>query len=342
MRFLIAGDTLPGGTFDRDKISAIHKALEGRDYSITDLLAFNSTEEAHEIRRGDIKGWFAGQDLKELNRKFIHRVQAFKPDILVLGSIDMVSLFMFPETIKRLRWDMPVVCLFGDDEFMLNRHAHWVGRFDKNIAYVKWCADYYNNIVPGSTYYMPVGVDFHERDFDKLQCKPEYDAIFVGNPFGNRPELLEAIVSAFRFTGGIKLAIFGNDKWQDYPKLREYHKGYLYADKTGEMIRNSKIVLSPMEDHLTGAPHMNATIWLAIKEGRLPICSEYPVLKDYGLERMIPSYRSKKELCELLGHYAQASDREIVARILFEYTKKGFDYVNLFRDMFYYLGKEFA
>jgi len=341
MKFLIAGDTLPGGTFDRDKIPAIRKALAGKEHEIIDLLSFNSDKEAHSILRGDIKGWFAKQDLKELNRKFINRIEAFNPDILVLGSIDMVSLFMFPETIKRLRWDMAVVCLFGDDEFMLNRHAHWVGRFDKNIAYVKWCADYYNNIVPGSTYYMPVGVDFYERNFGKLQTETEYDAIFIGNPFGVRPQLLEAIVSDFRFKGGINLAIFGNDKWQDYPQLREYHKGILTADRTSEEIQKAKMVLCFTEDHLTGASHMNASIWLAIKEGRLPICTYYPVLEDYGLT--VPIYSSPAELVGVVKYYLNhPNERQFKAMNLFGKVKQDFDYVNLFRDMFDSLEKEFA
>jgi len=336
MKFLIAGNTLPGGTFDRDKIPAIRKALAGKEHKIIDLLSFNNDKEAHSILRGDIKGWFAKQDLKELNRKFIQRVQAFKPDILVLGSIDMVSLFMFPETIKRLRWDMSVVCLFGDDEFMLNRHAHWVGRFDKNIAAVKWCADYYNNIVPGSTYYMPWGVDFHERDFDKLQCESEYDAIFVGNPFGNRPELLEEIVCA----GGVNLAIFGNEKWQGYPRLKEYHKGFLTADMTSEEIRKAKMVLCFTEDHLTGANHMNASIWLAIKEGRLPICTEYPVLEDYGLA--VPTYSSPAELTGVIKYYLDSpNERQFMAMNLFGKVKEEFDFVNIFRDMFDSLENEF-
>jgi len=348
-KFIIACDTLPGGTFDRDKLPAIREALKGYEHEIIDLFEFNSLEEAHAIRRGDIKKWFAKADLKKLNRKFTEKVFsssrippgysdmpfAMGKNILILGTLDLVSLFLFPETIKQLQWHMPVVCMFGDDEFMLNRHAHWVERFNKCVVYVKWCADYYNNIVPGSTYYLPWGCHFKERDFDKLQVpekEKEYDVIFIGSEFGNRFR----IVGEFNqhWSKCLRFKVFGGEDWLKVPLLpMEQYGGFLDAENIGPTIRKSKLTVVGAGDHLTGEPHMTGTLWAVIKEGQLPICSYYPVpIEDYGLG--VPMFFESNVRGQVESLLESPGKRIAKARELFEKTKRDFDFVNLYRDLF--------
>lgn len=336
MQFLIACDTLPGGTFDRDKIPAIKEALAGKEYEMIDLFSF-AHENPHTIRTGDIKGFFANADLKELNERFLKLMTFYSPKILVLCTLDLVSLFLFPETLRELRQKMKVVCFFGDDEYMLNRHAHWVDRFDKNVAYVKWCADYYNNIVPGSTYYLPHGCYFYERDFDKLQDEKEYDVIFIGNPFGERIEIAKKI-QRIGDGLGIKTKVFGNEEWKKYPVD---YGGFLGADTINAQIRKSRIVVSGSADHITGKPHLSGTPFVVIKNGSLPMCTPYPpFINDYGLN--IPSFSLGFLETIIKIFFCRPISTASRARELFEKTKKDFDFVNLFGELFGKLEKEFA
>ena len=337
-KFLIACDTLPGSTFDRDRLPAIREALSGYDHEIFDLFAFTSKKESHEIRRGNIKAWFAKADLKLINKQFFHNLR-FKGHygltILVINTLDLASLFLFPETIKALQGDgIKVVCVFGDDEFMLNRHSHWVDRFDACVTFVKWCADYYNNIVPGSTYYLPGGVDFPEKSFEKLQVpekEKEFDIVFIGNPFGERLEIVQSLNKLGRLKN-LRIGVYGN--WEGYPEADGINQGFLDADHIGAAIRNSKLTVVGMGDHLTGAPHHSGTFWTVIKEGQLPVCSYYPIYtEDYGFN--VSMFKGPEDLWDVVSPLLKnADERRKRARELFEKVKKDFDFVNLYRELF--------
>ena len=103
-RFLLACDTLPSNPWQRDRLPAIHKALEGWDYNIIDLFEFNSLKEAHDIRRTKVHyNFFSNGNLQEINEKFYRKITSFECDILVLGTLDCYSWFLFPDMVKRLQ-----------------------------------------------------------------------------------------------------------------------------------------------------------------------------------------------------------------------------------------------
>lgn len=362
MKFLIAGDTYPENPWSRERLPAMREALKGYDHEIIDLFEFNSEEEAHEIRRTNThKEYFAKCDLADINRKFIEKVIALCSyqtahakrsycighAVLVLGTLDCVSLFLFPETIKLIQEQgIKVVCFFGDDEFMLQRHSHWVDRFDKCGAYVRWCADYYNNIVPGSTYYLPWGAYFPEEDFDKLQIKKEGDVVFVGAPFdnpdGERPKCLRALIE-----NKIDVSIYGGEGWETIHNgfFKKHYKGYLPVPAVPETLQKYKISLAFLEDHLTGSVHNNANIWLAARAGVACISTYYdPLFKEYGFKERVDivTFHSSMQLVDLtkailnngLCGLSRGNHTKVVAKSLFNHVKENFNFVNLYKDFF--------
>ena len=332
-------DTLPTNPMHRDRLPAIKEAFEGFDFDIEDLFNFNSLEEAHEIRKGDIKGWFAKRDLKKLNNKFLDRVFSYEPDILILANLDCFSLFLSPDIIRGLGSMMLTVGFLGDDEYMLNRNAHWLPLFDRTVAYAKWVVDHYNTYPAGRCYWLPNSCHFPEKDFDKLQKKKTNDVFFMGSPFGRRPEILNQIAES-----GVKLSIFGSEKWNRYESLKPFYKGFLDSDKVDAEVRKSKIVLALLENHLNGALHMTTKPWDAVKNGTLPVCTYYPPLEeDYGFKdgSSVVMARDSQQMVELVNKYLLNDEkRVVVARRMFNRTQKKFDYVKMYRKLFKQLAKD--
>ena len=345
---LFATDTYSENPDSIFRLPAIREAIQGRDHKIIDLFEpFIPVAEAHEIRRTNThKEYFANRDPQHANEKFLSYMNDNLKfgDTLVLGTLDCVSLFLFPDTIRLIRnnW-IKVVCFFGDDEFMLNRHAHWVERFDLNVAYVKWCADYYNNIVPGSTYHLPLGSYFKKPDdlllgIPDLRPDIEGDVVFVGSSFsdpdGERPSCLRHLIEK-----GVDVTIYGNG-WDTMHGgfFQKNWKGYLPTTRVVDTIKRYKISLAFLGDHLTGAPHMNASIWTAAAAGVGCFCTQYkPLFSDYGFTEGTNIVTFKYELD--LSHAAKTwleTDHilKTMGRNLYSFVIKNFNLVNLYKDFF--------
>jgi hypothetical protein len=338
LRFLLACDTMPSNPWERERLPAIREALSGWPHDIIDLFAFHSVEKAHHIHRTKSHAvFFSGRNLHELNRNFYRKVSSFGCDILMLGTLDCYSWFLFPDTVDQFRKDgIYVVGILGDDEFMFHRNRLHVPMFNKTVAYVRHCVDLYNELVPNSCTWFPNSCLFPEKDFEKLQVHEDektFDVVLFGAPFGNRPDLIRALIRT-----GVKVALFGSPKWKAYADLEPYYHGFLDSDQIDNTIRKSKIVLALLEDHLTGALHMNTKVWEAVRMGQMPVATYYPpLIEDYGFteDEDIVMYHSEEDLVRKVIHYlADPDDRRRVAANLFRNTRKRFDYRRMYSNLF--------
>lgn len=341
--FLLACDTLPSNPWERDRLPAIRKALTNWKHNIIDIYEFNSRKEAHEIHLMKGCPFFDDNNLVELNRKFYERVLSYKCDILILGTIDNYSWFLLPETVADLqREGVCVVGIFGDDEFTSKYNRFYVPMFDKVVAYVQSCVDYYNSLIPGCCYYLPNSCHIPEKKFENLNNidQKQHDVVVFGAPFGVRPLIIEALIDA-----GIKVSIFGSPKWEKIKKLKEFYFGYVPSEDFDSTIRQSKIILALLEDHLTGALHMNTKIWEAARNGQMCISTKYlPLIEDYGLieNEDIVMYHSVEDLVKKVDYYLKNDHERIkIANNLFQKIIKHFDYENLYKNMFCYLEQEY-
>jgi len=336
-RFLLACDTLPTNPWERDRLPAIRKAFRQRPFDIFDIYEFNSRKEAHQIHRQKGELYFDENDLDELNKKFFERVSSYGCNILILGTIDNYARYLYPETIARLQKDgIFVVGILGDDEFNWKRNQLYIPMFDKVVAYVQKCVDYYNTINDDCCLYLPNSCYFSEPDFNRLQIgeeKKQHDVTLLGAPFGIRPVLVEALINA-----DIKVSLFGSPKWKEFDKFKDFYHGYVPSDQFDLVVRASKIILTPLEDHLTGALHMNTKIWEAVRNGQMCITTRYkPLIENYEFieNTEIVMYDSVEDLVDKVRHYLSNQDDRIrIAKNLFQRVKADFDYVDLYNKLF--------
>jgi hypothetical protein len=345
LKFLLVCDTLPTNPWERDRLPAIRQALSEWQYHIIDLFAFDSLEEAHHIHRTKSHAsFFSGGNLRDLNRKFYRNVTKFGCDILVLGTVDCYSWFLLPETVDQLRKEgIFVVGILGDDEYMFHRNRLHVPMFNKTVAYVKRCVDLYSELAPDTCYWLPNSCMFPEEEFEKLQMEDDekaHDVVLLGAPFGNRPDLIRSLIHA-----GVRVSLF-HPRWEDYPDLKPYYRGYLDSAEIDATVRKSKIVLALLEDHLTGALHMNTKIWEAVRMGQFPIATYYPpLMEDYGFTENedVVMYHSAEDLAQKVIHYlARPEERRRIAGNLFQKTRKRFGYRDLYSSLFRSLAAEFS
>jgi hypothetical protein len=333
----LACDTLPENPWSRDRIPAIRKALAGRRHVLTDIYDFGSEAQAHHVHRIRARNFFREGDLGEFNRVLVERVLRSGCRVAVLGTVDNFGHFLLPETLRVLRSEgVFTVGILGDDEFNFDHHWPWIFLFDRVVAYVKPVVERYNALRPGCCHYLPNSCHFTERDFDRLQLpeteRPHGVSLF-GSVFPARLRLVERLASA-----GLPLALFGGRGWQASPHLAPHYRGFVPSEAFDRTVRESKVVLALLEDHLTGAPHMNTKLWEAVRNGQLALTTRYaPLVDAYGLVegRDIVFYDSPDDLAEKARHYlAHPQERRELARRLFHAILARFDYEDLYRGLF--------
>lgn len=334
---LLACDTLPENPWARDRLPAIRAALAGRRHEIVDIYDFGSLAEAHRLHRAKARGGFPAHRILELNRIFRDRVLASGCRIVVLGTADNFTHFLLPETLRELRAaGCFTVGILGDDEFTFDRNWPYVFLFDRVVAYVRLMVDRYHALRPGCCLYLPNSCHFPERDFAALQV-PEvhkrHEVALLGSTFPARRRLVEQLADV-----GVPLSLFGGRGWLESPRLRPFYRGYVASAEFDRAVRESRIVLALLEDHLTGDLHMNTKIWEAVRNGQMCVTSRYAALvTDYGLVEGedIVFYDGAGDLAAKLKHYlVRPDERRRMAERLFRKIQARFDYHDLYRTLF--------
>jgi len=333
----LACDTLPENPWSRDRIPAIRQALAGRRHEIVDIYDFGSEPWAHHVHRIKAHHAFKDRDLGKLNRIFMERVLRSGCSIAVLGTVDNYGLFLLPETLRTLRREgVFTVGILGDDEFNLPHHWPWVFLFDRVVAYVKPVVDRYNALRPGVCHYLPNSCHFVESDFDRLQVPEEekkHDVALFGAVFPARLRLVERLAAR-----GVPLSLFGGRGWLASPSLAPFYRGFVPSDAFDRTVRESRVVLALLEDHLTGAPHMNTKIWEAVRNGQMCLSTRYePLVDHYGLVEGedIQFYDSPDDLADKAKFFlSRPGERREMARRLFNKVRERFDYADLYNRLF--------
>lgn len=334
---LLACDTLPENPWARDRLPAIRAALTGRRHQIVDIYDFGSTAAAHHLHRTRAKGFFEAHRLGALNRIFRDRVLASGCRVVVLGTVDNYAQFLLPATIRELQAaGCFVVGILGDDEFNFERNWPYVFIFDRVVAYVRPMVDRYLALRPGCCLYLPNSCHFAVRDFAALQVpeeKKRHDVSLFGSAFPARRKLVERLAAA-----GVPLSLFGGRGWLESSRLAPSYRGFVASADFDRTVRESRIVLAPLEDHLTGALHMNTKIWEAVRNGQMCVTSRYaPLVEHYGLVEGddIVFYDTAEDLVAKLQHYlACPAERRRLAENLFRKIADRFDYLELYRGLF--------
>lgn len=334
---LLVCDTLPENPWARDRLPAIRLALAGQRHVITDIYDFGSGEEAHRLHRKNARGFFRDHQVVELNRRFRERVLASGCRIVVLGTVDNYARYLLPATIRELQAaGYFVVGIMGDDEFTFGRNWPYAFLFDRVVAYVQPMVSRYDALRAGCCLYLPNSCYFAERDFSALQVPEEgkrHDVALFGSVFPARLRLVERLADQ-----GVPLSLFGGAGWLRSEKLRPYYRGFVASADFDRTVRESRLVLAPLEDHLSGAAHMNTKVWEAVRNGQMCVATRYaPLVENYGLVEGedIVFYDSADDLAAKLLHLlARPAERRAIAERLFHKVQQRFDYGDLYRGLF--------
>ena len=336
LNILFACDTDKSRPWYRDRLPSIDQAILNVEHSckVVDIYSLLGSFQKSPKDIQHRKMFFQNTNLYSLNRNFQKNVMNFNPDILLLGTADNYRDFLLPKTISNLRERGVIVSgILGDDEFNYHQYRYFLGWFDIYVAYVKPCIDYYDKFELSKGYYLPNSCYLHSTEFPLHSDEPIYDAILIGSPIANRPEIVKALVEA-----GVNLAIYGSDQWNKYEYAKNSYHGYVDTKHFNQILAKSKIVLALLEDHVTGKVHMNTKIWEAVRVGRLPVITFYrPLIDDYKLKEgsNIVMYKDITDLVEKVKYYINNDMEGLkIAKNLYHRVFDDFNYSNLYQELF--------
>lgn len=337
MRVLLACDTSEFNPWARDRLVAINKALgeASSEYKIVDIYGYKGLEKARKIHKKRAINHFNRFNIPVANESLLQTVLDFNPDLCVLGTVDNYALYLFPETILKIREKgIRVVGILGDDEFTWKRNQYFVPYFDKVMVYVSAYAEFYNQLIDDVSFYLPNSCYLANKERPRIkERQKKYDVTLVGAPFGPRPEIVRLLDEA-----GVDICVFGSRAWLGKLRDPKVYKGYIAHNGFDEVCLYSKIILAPLEDHLSGQMHMNTKIWEAVRAGQLPITSYYkPLFDDYGLieGESIVTYRDLNDLVKKVKFYLDHPDeRERIADALYSKVYSQFNYDTLYEKFF--------
>ena len=336
VNILIACDTNKSRPWFRDRIPSIKKAASELEWNIevVDLYSLFGEHKYNPTNIEDREKFLQSANILKINNNFKEFVFEKKPNVLLLGTVDNYRDFLLPSTISSIRETGILVSgILGDDEFNHFQNRFFIGWFDSFVAYVKSIVQYYEDFNLSKGYYFPNSCYLDNKKFSSFSQDTKYDAILIGAPTANRPAMITALIDA-----GLRVAIYGSNKWIKYNHLRGNYFGFVPTEDFNKVLLSSKIVLAFLEDDIDSSLHMNTKIWEAVRVARLPIATKYePLINDYGLthEDNIVLYESDKHLVDLVLYYSNNDEERInIAMKLFEKVQNEFDYFILYKDLF--------
>lgn len=262
------------------------------------------------------------------NALFLRQCSLYCPDVVFV----IKGEHLFPETLKKIRlttkapilsyiWDDPFYSYAGrySDDFRKNNFALSMDLYDHIFVYDTFYVEEIRKRGIKNVSYLPLATDAKE-------CRPVtiseeekalygFDVCFVGSPFPNRIQALDAL-SDFR------VGVFG-DGWQKLKK--PYYKGKAFGEKVLKIYAASKIVLNI---HDPEAAHSVNT-----RTFDIPACDAFE-LTDYKPEmdnlfnvgNEIVCYKDIQDLREKTKRYlSDDNGRAMIAasgmkRVLLEHT----------------------
>lgn len=334
-RFLIATNLHPQHYFMNQRYPGIVKALDEYETSFIDIFDFyGNPDKAQQLEdlcsdAGKLTSYFDKADLLEINEHFLNLILSYDWDILCLLTVSHYGQFILPETIRRLRQKGKLVVGFlGDDEYNFERHKFWLFLFDAVVAYTEKEVNRYKKWNP-YTYLLPVGAVVPDST---LAANKDIDVIFVGKPYGTRPDILDKLRRK-----GFNLVIYGSRKWASYLSLKDSYRGFLKSEDYWKELSRAKIVLALMEDY-EGKPHINGKVFEAAAVGAMSIATYYePFKTTYGLTpgQEIVFYHDAEDLVAKLKYYLDHdNEREAIAARLKERILQEFTYDKLYASLF--------
>jgi len=156
------------------------------------------------------------QILKKINNKLLHKVNSFKPDVILVFK----GMEIFPETLRKLKDKGILLSNYNPDNPFIfsgrgsgnNNITNSIGFYDVHFTYSKSILSELNSKYPkSSVYYLPFGFDVSDDLYNECKKQPEIVKVcFLGNPDIYRADFIEKLCAL-----GIEIDVYGHN-WQKY------------------------------------------------------------------------------------------------------------------------------
>lgn len=188
------------------------------------------------------------------NEEYLKSTKEFKPDLLFVIKGETI----LPEYLKKLKkmvgavvcyiWDDPFYSYAGrySDHYRRTNFERGMALYDHIFVYDRYHAGVIKKAGPKRVDYLPLAASPHIYDkrielTDEYRKKYGHEICFVGVPYPNRIEVLEAVKDH-------DLAVYG-DGWEEYferlgKPMPAYYKGKAFGEKVLKIYLASKIVLN--------------------------------------------------------------------------------------------------
>lgn len=158
-------------------------------------------------------------------------------------------------------------CIYGDDELNFSNYKFFLNDFKFITVYLDTSKIKYEEL---SSIKVFCQGNSYSLDNTKPINKTSKGIAFVGSPFKSRVELIRQLRDK-----GVSIDIYGPKKrWEQYPDLIKFYKGYLSEKTFFDDLNRYKFVYSSIID-MNGKIHMNTKFFEAIASGSYPIVEKH-------------------------------------------------------------------
>lgn len=303
-KILFLYDSHPDRAWTRDRQPCLMSAADrsGLNIHFEDIYSVFGKEVAEASDNFLRRSILYKLDINSANQEFIDYLVAGEYAYVIFATVDNYREWLSIELLEKIKaLDITTIGYLGDDEFNYHQNEFFAALFDGVVVYTEFALERYSNLIEKSKIFLlpncACGVDRSKILEDEIKC----DLVIIGAPIANRKELIAECLE-----NGVIVEIYGSDSWLQETRFFDSYKGYAPSNDFNQIIKRGRFYLSPLEDHISGALHMNTKIWEAARGGRVPICTYYGPLESlykFEIGSNIEVYRSSNDVPKIIKKY---------------------------------------
>lgn len=248
----------------------------------------------HELIRFDYPTIVGKHGRKAMNAMLVEAAYRYRPDVaffvLFGGEFEEEAI------VEVSRLGVPTVNWFTDDHWRFDSYsARWAPSFDWVVTTARDALPKYGDLGCERVLLLQWGCNQHL--YYQMERRKTYDVSFVGQPYGNRRRVVEALRRK-----GIDVRTWGYG----------WPSGRVTQRELVEIINSSKINLNFSGSSVPGSAQVKARVFEVLGSGGFALTEWAPGLEEYyevGSE--VIAFHSTEELIEQATYYLRESARRV-------------------------------
>lgn len=307
----------PNVHYTLERLPSIKRALKGSAAVFKNIYTFEDEFDNFE-------------SATKINKKFVEYVLSTNFEI-IFTAVEWFA-YVSVDTVEHLKLHgINIVSMLGDEENNFHININYLGLLSIPLACRTKEYKLYKKVNPNTKLFLEAISFYDSKKY--LETKKTRDVIFIGKPYGCRPELLQ-----YLHVNGVHLEIYGEVGWGRFFN-EDVYKGFIDNSDYHNEVAKSKIVLglleSPSDEKLL---HVNAKPFDAAKTGSALIVTRYnEFFEEYQLQEGVDllAYSTKEELLSAIkGLLSDDEQRQYMANSLRSKIKSNFDYDFHYKRLF--------